>query len=155
MDRINWCKKQSKGMRLTEPNKNLSEDYFNSAEESMKVLTAIHKTQSNIWLATTKYYIEYFATYAVLMKLGIKCEIHECTIEIARLLEKENILPKNTAETLENDKQLRIDNQYYLKNRAVELKPEELSRFLLTIRQSLDQLSPEKTAAIRKRLERC
>ena len=74
MNKISWCKKQTKGIKLIEPNNNLSQEYFQNAEESLKVLRHIKETQSNMWLATTKYYIEYFAVYSVLMKLGIKCE---------------------------------------------------------------------------------
>ena len=51
------------------------------------------------------------------MKIGVKCEIHACTIEIVRLLEDKNFLEKGTSEKLEKDKELRIDNQYYLKNK--------------------------------------
>jgi uncharacterized protein (UPF0332 family) len=43
------------------------------------------------WIATTAYYARYFALYALLMKIGIKSEIHDCSIAIARLLtEKEH-----------------------------------------------------------------
>src|SRR3989344_5439031 len=116
MKKISWCKKQSNGIKIQEPNDNLSDEYYRTAEESMKVLQKIKETQSNMWMATTKYYIEYFAFYSILMKLGIKCEIHDCSIALANLLEKENIIEKGTAKILEDDKELRIDNQYYLKN---------------------------------------
>lgn len=35
------------------------------------------KNKSNMWISTTKYYCEYFAVYSLLMKLGIKSEIHD------------------------------------------------------------------------------
>ena len=52
----------------------------------------IKDSGSNMWLATQKYYTEYLAAYSLLMKIGIKSEIHSCTIEIIRLLEKEKIV---------------------------------------------------------------
>ena len=64
-DRLKWCFKQRKGIRLIEPNENLAEEYIRSAEETLAVLSNI-KGKSNMWLATTKYYCEYFAIYALL-----------------------------------------------------------------------------------------
>ncbi len=143
MNRISWCKKQEKGIKLIEPSDNLSEEYYRNAEESLKVLRSIKETSSNMWLATTKYYIEYFAVYSVLMKLGIKCEIHDCTIAMVNLLEKENIIKSGTSKLLEKDKELRIDNQYYLKNKPVDTDFEKLSAFLLSIKESLDRLNKD------------
>ena len=65
MKRISWCKRQGRGIKIQEPNDNLSNEYYKTAEESMDVLQKIKETQSNIWLATTKYYIEYFAFYSI------------------------------------------------------------------------------------------
>ena len=36
MKKISWCKKQDRGIKLIEPNDNLSEEYFDSSEESLK-----------------------------------------------------------------------------------------------------------------------
>jgi len=71
MKKISWCKKKEGGIKIQEPNNNLSQEYYENAEESLKVLRSIIETKSNMWLATTKYYIEYFAVYSVLMKIGI------------------------------------------------------------------------------------
>ena len=43
------------------------------------------------WKISTAYYTIYFSLYALLMKIGVKCEIHSCTIEFARQLLKEQI----------------------------------------------------------------
>ena len=104
------------------------------------------KEKSNMWLATTKYYCEYFAVHALLMRLGIKSEIHDYTIEVARFLEKESILPSGTAKLLENDKELRIDNQYYLRNRKV------IVNFILTIKEKLNSITSEEIQNVRKKL---
>ncbi len=152
-DRLRWCFKQKKGIRLIEPNENLAEEYMRSAEETLVVLSNI-KEKSNMWLATTKYYCEYFAVYALLMKLGIKSEIHDCTIEVARFLEIEGILPKGTAKLLENDKELRIDNQYYLKNRKVVIDFNKLRDFILMIKGKINSITNEETHEIRRKLEK-
>jgi len=46
MKKINWCKKQEKGVKLIEPNDNLSEEYFQNSEESLRVLKSITETKS-------------------------------------------------------------------------------------------------------------
>ena len=148
-----WCKKQSKGIKLIEPNNNLFLDYINSAEETLQVLKTINN-KSKIWLATTKYYCEYFAVYALLLKIGIKCEIHDCTIEVCRFLEGENILPKYYSRTLEEDKKLRIDNQYYLKNKKVIIDYNELLEFILNIKDIALKLTEERTHNLKACLKR-
>ncbi len=153
MKKINWCKKKERGIKIQEPNDNLSEEYYENAEESMKVLRNIKKTKSNMWLATTKYYIEYFAIYSVLMKIGIKCEIHDCTIALVSFLEDEKIIEKGISEILESDKELRIDNQYYLKNKFVNIDFEKISDFILSIKKSLNKLDREKIEELRKKIK--
>lgn len=154
MDKLKWCKKQSKGIKLVEPSKEISKEYYQNAEESLKVLRSIEETRSNMWLATTKYYIEYFAVYSVLMKIGIKCEIHDCTIALVRLLEKEKLVKNGVSDLLEKDKELRIDNQYYLKNKPVDINFDNLSEFILFIRETLDKLDDKTIEDIRKKV-RC
>lgn len=153
MNKISWCKKQERGIKLQDPNNNLSEEYYKNAEESLRVLRNIIETKSNMWLATTKYYIEYFAVYSLFMKIGIKCEIHDCTIALVKFFEDEEIIEKGTAKILENDKELRIDNQYYLKNTPVNIDFGKLSDFLVSIKRSLDKLDNEKIAKLTKKIK--
>jgi len=116
------------------------------------VLKEIAK-KSNMWLSTTKYYCEYFAVYAVLMKLGIKSEIHECTISLVKFLESQEIFKKGTWKTLEKDKELRIDNQYYLKNKKVDFSYDFLFEFTLEIKEILMSLTEGRIKEIRKELK--
>ena len=84
------------------------------------------------------------------MKIGIKSEIHSCTIEVIKILEKEKIIGFKFSQILEEDKELRIDNQYYLKNRPVDFNPKQLSEILLKVRGALDKLTNETIQKIRK-----
>jgi len=145
---LGWCKKQ--GMKLIEPNDNLAEEYYKNSEETLRVTNLIKNSGSNMWLATQKYYTEYLSAYSLLMKIGIKSEIHSCTIEIINLLEKQKIIDFNFSKILENDKELRIDNQYYLKNRPVDFNPKQLSEILLKIRRVLDTITKEQINTIRE-----
>ena len=147
---IDWCKKQ--GMKLIEPNDNLAEEYYKNAEETLRVTNLIKNSGSNMWLATQKYYTEYLAAYSILMKIGIKTEIHSCTIEIIQLLEKEKIINFNFSIILEDDKELRIDNQYYLKNRPVNFDSRILAELLLKVRTILDKITSSQIKKIRSSL---
>ena len=136
-------------MKLIEPNDNLAEEYFKNAEETLRVTNLIKDSGSNMWLATQKYYTEYLSAYSLLMKIGIKSEIHSCTIEIIKVLEKEKIIDFNFSKILEDDKELRIDNQYYLKNRPVDFNSRKLAEILLKIRKILNTLSRQQITKIR------
>ena len=52
---IKWCLNQKHGLELIEPNDNMSDSYIKMADESIKVLDKV--TESDIWTATTSYYI--------------------------------------------------------------------------------------------------
>ncbi len=146
---LKWCKRQAKGIRLIEPNDNLSQEYIATSEETLEVLRCI-ENKSKVWLAAAKYYCEYFAVYSFLMKLGIKCEIHECTIALCRLLEEKGLLPGGYSKILEEDKQLRIDNQYYLKNREVRIDYDKIADFVLKIKHINSRLTSEKIKTARE-----
>ncbi|MBR9691767.1 hypothetical protein GOV06_03185 [Candidatus Woesearchaeota archaeon] len=149
---LEWCKNQKKGLKLVEPNDNLSREYMQTAEETLEVLRNI-KSKSKIWLATTKYYCEYFAVYSLLMKIGIKCEIHDCTISVCRLLEDRKVIPKGFSNILEKDKKLRIDNQYYLKNKEVHVDYNKILEFILEIKSINETIILDKVKEIRRILE--
>ena len=81
-----WCFKQKRGIRIIEPNPNLTKAYLKKAISALNTMTAALKINEIDWITTTAYYARYFALYALLMKIGVKSEIHDCTIAVARLL---------------------------------------------------------------------
>ena len=151
MATLKWCKSQKSGIRLVEPNENLFQEYIQTSEETLDVLRSI-KTKSKVWLAATKYYCEYFAVYALLMRIGIKCEIHECTIAVCQLLEDEGIVPKGYTGILQEDKQLRIDNQYYLKNRDVRIDYGGIVEFVITLKNIGIKVAKDEVDLIRAKI---
>ncbi len=150
VNKLKWCFSK-KEVKLIEPNENLAKEYLRSAEETLLVLRNV-VGKSNMWLAATKYYCEYFACYALLMRLGIKSEIHDCTIEILKFLEKENIVDKGMAKMLEKDKELRIDNQYYLKNKEVVANYNKLRDLILKTKEIINTITNEKIEEIRTKI---
>ena len=149
-DKLRWCFKQKRGLKLIEPNDNLANEYLKSAEETLLVLKNV-EGKSNMWVATMKYYCEYFAAYALLMKFGVKSEIHDCTIEFLKFLEKEGIV-RNISDILIRDKELRIENQYYLRNKKVEVDFNEIRDFVLYIRDKILMVNEGEVVRIRDKL---
>lgn len=152
VNKLSWCFSK-KEVKLIEPNENLAREYLQSAEETLLILKNI-EGKSNMWLATTKYYCEYFACYALLMRLGLKSEIHDCTIEIISFLEKQGVIKKGVAKMLKNDKELRIDNQYYLKNKSVYVNYNALRDFVLEIKEMVSTITNERIEEIREKIKR-
>jgi uncharacterized protein (UPF0332 family) len=100
-----WCFKQKRGIRLIEPNQNLTKGYLKKATDALNTMTATMQINETEWTATTAYYARYFALYALLMKIGAKSEIHDCTINIAQLLANNNILQQKLIDEIEQAKQ--------------------------------------------------
>ncbi len=114
MDQIKWCMQQKKGIELVEPSDNLREAYLIKAEEA---LDALKTSRSRDWQLTAAYYTIYHGIYSLLMKMGIKCEIHSCTIEFTKRFLNSHFSPHDF-ELIDKAFSARIDSQYYV-NRHV------------------------------------
>jgi uncharacterized protein (UPF0332 family) len=114
MDKIKWCLNQKKGIELVEPNDNLREAYLIKADEALETLRT---SKIKDWQLTTAYYAIYHSLYSLLMKIGVKCEIHSCTIEFAKRFLKKYFSAEDF-ELIDKAFSARIDSQYYV-NREV------------------------------------
>ena len=143
MKKIDWCLEQKKGIELVEPNDTLSKAYFKDAGNSLLAM----KINIGTWKIVTAYYSCYNAFYALLMKVGIKCEIHDCTLELMKVFEfsEEDIL------FLKNLKKLRIDVQYYL-TEPKEIDVKAVSSFVHKCREYSSKLDHDKIKIIRSEL---
>ncbi|MFH0870616.1 MAG: HEPN domain-containing protein [archaeon] len=110
MDRIEWCLRIAKGLELIEPNINLSKVYFLKAENALKAARRLRGIPE--WEITASYYAIYFGVYAIMMRMGVKCENHSCTIAFCeRFLSMH--LSKDEINLLGSACKARIDAQYY------------------------------------------
>lgn len=114
MGKIKWCLNQKNGIELIEPNDNLRDAYVIKAEESLSTLRLI---ESRDWRLTTAYYTIYNGIYSLLMKIGIKSEIHSCTIEFAKIYFNDYFTTEDF-KLLDTAFSARKDSQYYV-NRDV------------------------------------
>jgi hypothetical protein len=139
-DKIRWCLCQKNGISLTEPKPHLANSYVNEADDTlMNVSTATGK-----WKTITAYYACYSALYALLMRCGIRCEIHECTLELM------DLFPFHDTEKdfMRQLKDNRIQAQYYLKK--ILLNDEvPVKQFILRCKVLLSGLSTPKIEMIR------
>jgi uncharacterized protein (UPF0332 family) len=120
-------------------------------------MTAALQISEADWTATTAYYARYFALYALLMKMGVKSEIHDCTINVAQLLANNGILRQSLVDDISEAKQARIDAQYYV---ATELNPKEIKKnaetarkFVLEIEQTIENVTSKQISTIRTYLK--
>lgn len=79
---IKWCLKQKGGLEMVSPNITMADSYIKMAEESINIMKGVEP--SRIWTATTAYYIFYYSLYSLMLRIGIKCEIHSCSIEFMK-----------------------------------------------------------------------
>lgn len=156
-DLLVWCFKQKRGIRLIQPNPNLTKAYLKKAISALNTMTAALQINEADWTATTAYYARYFALYALLMKIGVKSEIHDCTINIAQMLAHHGILSQNLVNDIAEAKQTRIDTQYYI---ATQLNQEEIRKnaetarnFVLEIEQKIENITSKQVNTIRTLLE--
>lgn len=85
MANLKWCCNKKEGIRLIEPNENLSLGYLQMAENATGTMNR-EKSLNMQFAISACYYSMYYSLYSVLMKIGVKCEIHKCTIEFMKKL---------------------------------------------------------------------
>ena len=154
MDKIEWCAGKKEGLSLIEPNSNLSEAYIKKAEEALEsMMVNVIKD----WKISTAYYTLYFSLYSILTKIGIKCEIHSCTIAFAKRFLKE-FFSEEDLDFTEDSLKARIDSQYYIDrtvpdeqyNKMMNKAPE----FLVRCKSILIKLNEKKVNDIREEFQK-
>ena len=153
MTNIDWCKKQKNGIELVEPNQDLGKAYIKKAEDSLSASLSLGNNKD--WKISSLYYTMYFSVYAVLMKIGIKCEIHSCTIAFAEVFLREYIT-KDEIELLNKSMKARIDVQYYtnrnvsdsLYNEMIEKAP----KFIARCKDIINKLTEKEIQEIRGKI---
>ncbi len=150
---IEWCRKKPLGIRLISPNTNMADSYMKMAEESIIALSGLGK--SRIWTATASYYVFYYSLYALMLKIGIKCEIHSCSIEFMNKM-LGNFYSKKDNSMIKKAFSARIDLQYYA-DREVEQKIIEECRiyckdFFIKTKHILSVIREDEIEDIRKRM---
>src|SRR3989339_1958649 len=154
MDKIKWCAVKKEGLSLVEPNSNLANAYIKKAEEALESLRV---NVIKDWKISTAYYTIYFSLYAILMKIGIKCEIHSCTIEFAKRFLKD-YFQELEIDFMEKSLKARVDSQYYIDrtvpdeqyHKMIQKAPE----FLVKCKSIIIKLNEKKINEIRAKFQK-
>ena len=154
MDKIRWCIEKEHGLELIEPNSNLANGYILKAEESLEALQKVEGNKD--WTVSTAYYSMYFSLYSILMKIGIKCEIHSCTIEFMKRFLSAHF-SRNEYKFLDRSLQARIDTQYYVdrnvKDEFVDDMVRTAPQFLVKCKETLFRIKESEISMIRKQIQ--
>ena len=153
MKKIEWCCNIKNWIELVAPNTNLADAYIIKAESSLETSRL---AKSKDWKVSAAYYAIYFSLYSILQKLGIKCEIHACTILFAKEFLTE-YFSKEQFELLDNAFDARQDMQYYV-DREVDDKTynEILNKtptFISYCKNTSLKIDEKKTKEIREELK--
>ena len=83
--------------------------------------------KSKDWKIAASYYTIYFSVYSLMMQLGIKCEIHTCTIAFAKIYLQEKF-SKEELKLFETAFTARNDTQYYTNREVTQENYEKIIR---------------------------
>lgn len=83
MVKISWCLRQKGGLKLVEPNARLASSYLKMSEGAVGTMNR-EKGENTISSISAGYYAIYYSLYAIMQKIGVKSEIHSCSIEFMK-----------------------------------------------------------------------
>ena len=82
-NKIKWCCKQKRGIELVEFKPHLDESYMKESRDDLKALNSTDNKSK--WKIIIAYYACYESLYSLLVRAGIKCEIHDCSLKLMEL----------------------------------------------------------------------
>ena len=148
---LNWCFKLKDGLKIVEPNENLSKSYLEQAKSSLLRAEKDFDDKDLLWSTVAIYYAEYYALYSFLQRIGVKCENHACSILAVTLL-----LGEDKTKTINQHKDKRIDAQYYMKvDQEGKIKEmlQEAKRFVSNFDEIVSGLSESEIKEYRIKVE--
>ena len=153
MNKINWCLNTKNGLEVIEPNQDLAVAYLKKAEDSLRATIVLRDNKD--WEISSSYYTMYFSLYAILMKIGIKSEIHSCTIHFMKSFLKDYFI-KEDVELVEKAQEARINTQYYSdRNISEELyfrMKKQTPLFMIKCKDVLNKLTEKEINMLRTKL---
>ena len=140
--------------RIGKPNSNLSEAYVKMTRDDLIVLRSLPETIRE-WRVVTAYYARYHMLSALLLKVGVDCKDHNCSINIAEYMF--NDIDKRLFSDLRKAKKQRINLQYYtdrpVSEKDIDRNLKNVDFFVNSIAKILESLTREKIEAIRRKLK--
>ncbi len=155
MVNLNWCIKAKDGIKLRDPSDNLAQSYIIMAENALGTMNR-ERNLNMVFAISACYYSMYYSLYAVLMKIGIKCEIHACTLEfmkstLSAFYSAEDIKIINKAFELRGIAQYYVDR--VLDSNEIRLILLKAPSFLNKSKEILSKLNEKEVQIIREKIK--
>lgn len=144
MDKTEWCCLQKDGIKIIKPNELVGKSYLDSADSDFLDM----QKASLKWKNIVGYYACYNAFYAILQKIGIKCEIHDCSLELLKFIKG---FSEEKIKLITFLKSNRIGVQYYLQ-KPKEINKKEIADFILTCKHVFNSISYDEIQEIRNKI---
>jgi len=141
--KIEWCCLKKDGIRIVDKNERVAKEYLASAEVDLLEM----KKSSLKWKNIQAYYACYNSFYSLLVKIGVKCEIHDCSLE---LLDFFGFIEEDK-ELIKSLKKLRTNVQYYLKE-PEEIDERSVAGFILKCKHVFGSLSFDEIKEIQQKI---
>lgn len=153
-DYLKWCADKDKGIRLVDPSENIVRAYLEKSKRAIKSMELNANADLMEWAVSASYYARYFSVYALISKIGVKCEIHDCTIALFAYLFVDSV-PHNFIRELKQSKDDRVELQYYTKDAVINAEQmfSQTKAFVLLMEEILDRLNTEKIAMLRDKVK--
>lgn len=152
---IRRCARQKRGIRMVEPSERLRRAYEGKSRDSLRMMQNSIDEGVGDWAYAASYYAMYFSAYAVLMKAGIKCEIHDCTIALVGHLFGDSFTG-GLARDFERARKMRVEALYYTSVSGPVEDPGRLAagtcRFVLAMEELAENLGADGIEGARARL---
>jgi len=128
--------------------------YLQKSRNALKSMEVNAKSGITEWAVSASYYAKYFAVYALLSKIGVKCEIHDCTIALFSYLFVDSV-SSQVIQELKQSKEDRIEMQYYTREIKVDLEElmNQTKNFVLEMERIIDGLNSEIITSLQNRLK--
>jgi len=152
---LKWCCKQKDGIKIINPSENLSNSYIKMSENALGTMNR-ERGYNLVFAIPAGYYSMYYALYSVLMKIGVKCEIHSCTLKfmeevLEELYSKEEIKTISKAFDLRNIAQYYVDKVINAKD--IEFIFTQAPLFVNISKEILYKMNEQDVAVLRKKFE--
>lgn len=153
MNHLQWCLSKDNGIRIVAPSEKLETAYREKSKTALKSMEANRREGIVEWAISTSYYAKYFIVYALFAKLGVKSEIHSCTIALFEYLVGDD-LPAGLVQNFRRSKEEKVETQYYPLTAEVDLDnvATETKAFVLEVERLLDRLTSKHIAQLQRKL---
>lgn len=148
MKDVKWCFKIQNGLKLVEPNDNISEGYLEQSENALSKVKSLIDEKDFVWANSRIYYCAYYAVLSFLYKIGVKSENHDCSIKLIKFLFGKDF-------GLSGFKEDRISAQYYFKFSSMEAMRKnyfEAKKFFVEFKELINSVNEEKINFYRNKI---